>query len=61
LNALRSADVVIPDEFSSIMTQQSYLLRWLLNHDPAKRPTSLELLQSDYLPPPQVNLFCDNF
>lgn len=25
--------------------------RWLLNHDPSQRPTSQELLVSDYLPP----------
>ena len=34
--------------------QQSYLIKWLLDHDPSLRPTSVELLQSDYLPPPQV-------
>jgi len=28
--------------------------RWLLDHDPTQRPTSLELLQSDYLPPPHI-------
>ena len=27
---------------------------WLLNHDPNERPTSKELLQSDYIPPPQM-------
>ncbi len=30
------------------------MIRWLLDHDPVKRPTSKELLQSDYLPPPQM-------
>lgn len=28
--------------------------RWLLDHQHTKRPTSLELLQSDYLPPPHL-------
>lgn len=31
---------------------QSQIIRWLLNHDPARRPTSKELLGSDLLPPP---------
>ena len=33
---------------------QAYIIRWLLNHDPVKRPTSKELLKCDYLPPPQM-------
>lgn len=28
--------------------------RWLLNHDPSQRPTSQELLTSEYLPPLQL-------
>lgn len=31
-----------------------FCLRWLLNHDPSQRPTSVEILQSNYLPPPQM-------
>ena len=27
---------------------------WLLNHDPALRPTAQELLRSELLPPPQM-------
>jgi translation initiation factor 2-alpha kinase 4 len=34
--------------------QQVFLIRWMLDHDPSKRPNSRELLMSDYLPPPQV-------
>ena len=30
------------------------MIRWLLNHDPEERPTAQELLQSKYLPPPQM-------
>lgn len=30
------------------------LCRWLLNHDPCKRPNSTEVLQSQYIPPPQL-------
>ena len=40
--------------FRTLGDQQSYLIKWLLDHDPSLRPTSVELLQSDYLPPPQV-------
>ncbi|KPP64993.1 hypothetical protein Z043_116615, partial [Scleropages formosus] len=30
------------------------VISWLLNHDPAMRPTAQELLKSDLLPPPQM-------
>ena len=33
---------------------QCHIIRWLLNHDPNERPTSKELLQSEYVPPPQM-------
>ena len=33
---------------------QAKIIRWLLNHDPGLRPTSAELLQSELLPPPQL-------
>jgi len=29
-------------------------MEWLLNHDPALRPTAQELLKSELLPPPQM-------
>lgn len=35
---------------------QEQLLRLLLDHDPAKRPTSKELLQSEFIPPPQMEV-----
>uniref|UniRef100_A0A8C3YAW8 non-specific serine/threonine protein kinase n=1 Tax=Catharus ustulatus TaxID=91951 RepID=A0A8C3YAW8_CATUS len=30
------------------------VITWLLNHDPAARPTAVELLKSEHLPPPQM-------
>lgn len=30
------------------------MIKWLLNHDPALRPTAQELLKSELLPPPQM-------
>ncbi|KAM9202214.1 eIF-2-alpha kinase GCN2 isoform 2-T2 [Dugong dugon] len=35
-------------------TKQKSVISWLLNHDPAKRPTATELLKSELLPPPQM-------
>ena len=52
LSALRTKDIILPSEFADPL--QTKIIRWLLHHDPSSRPTSLELLQSDYLPPPQV-------
>ncbi|XP_036039268.1 eIF-2-alpha kinase GCN2 isoform X2 [Onychomys torridus] len=34
--------------------KQKSVISWLLNHDPAKRPTATELLKSELLPPPQM-------
>uniref|UniRef100_A0A8D1R8Q1 non-specific serine/threonine protein kinase n=1 Tax=Sus scrofa TaxID=9823 RepID=A0A8D1R8Q1_PIG len=48
LNQLR--DVCIK---SSLEFDKS-VISWLLNHDPAKRPTATELLKSELLPPPQM-------
>ncbi|XP_050296030.1 eIF-2-alpha kinase GCN2 isoform X2 [Anthonomus grandis grandis] len=49
LTKLRMKEVLLPDDFC---TKKQFLIKWLLNHDIAKRPTSLELLQSEHLPPP---------
>ncbi len=57
LSDLRSAEVKLPKDFDeSLLVQQAYIIRWLLSHDPSSRPNSQELLSSDYLPPPQVNI-----
>ena len=55
ITKLRTADIEVPTDSDTILTSiQINIIKWLLNHDPAKRPNSQELLQSDYLPPPQV-------
>ena len=57
LTDLRSKDVKLPrgeGEDGALTEDQKTLLKWLLDHDPAKRPTSAQLLQSHFLPPPQV-------
>jgi translation initiation factor 2-alpha kinase 4 len=33
---------------------QTSILKMLMNHDPSQRPTSAELLKSEYMPPPQL-------
>ncbi|CAL1531308.1 unnamed protein product [Lymnaea stagnalis] len=53
INNLRQANILLPDDFNSEeFGNQAKIIRWLLNHDPALRPTSKELLSSDLLPPP---------
>ncbi|XP_064621826.1 eIF-2-alpha kinase GCN2-like isoform X2 [Lineus longissimus] len=55
LSNLRQATIELPDDFDEIeMPNQVAVIRWMLQHDPVNRPTSQELLQSDYLPPPQM-------
>ncbi|KAG8238101.1 hypothetical protein J437_LFUL012208 [Ladona fulva] len=55
LMSIRLKDIIMPADLNeSDMPQQYHIIRWLLNHDPNKRPTSLELLQSDFFPPPQL-------
>lgn len=55
LSAIRSEDIEFPDDFDqNVMMQHTNLIRWMLNHDPTKRPNTQELLQSDFLPPPLV-------
>ncbi|XP_066996679.1 eIF-2-alpha kinase GCN2 [Anabrus simplex] len=54
LLSVRSKDIILPQDFSDELPQKVYIIKWLLSHDPSQRPTSLELLQSDYVPPPQL-------
>ncbi|KAF5288488.1 hypothetical protein FQA39_LY15417 [Lamprigera yunnana] len=55
LSGLRIKDVLLPSDFKTKeYHKQEILIRWLLNHDVSKRPTSQELLQSELVPPPVV-------
>jgi len=55
LTQLRSLDTHLPADWDhNSHVQQTYIVKWLLNHDPMVRPTSDELLNSDWLPPIQV-------
>ncbi|KAL1916270.1 uncharacterized protein VTP21DRAFT_5887 [Calcarisporiella thermophila] len=51
LRDLRKPEILFPREFPQKMTEQATIIRWCLNHVPKNRPTSLELLQSEHLPP----------
>ncbi|KAM5235707.1 eIF-2-alpha kinase GCN2 [Ctenodactylus gundi] len=49
------ASPTFPEDFDDgARTKQKSVITWLLNHDPAKRPTATELLKSELLPPPQM-------
>ncbi|XP_060031085.1 eIF-2-alpha kinase GCN2 isoform X2 [Erinaceus europaeus] len=56
LNELRDPTLPkFPEDFGDgEHTKQRSVISWLLNHDPAKRPTATELLRSELLPPPQM-------
>lgn len=53
LSAIRSKDIVFPSDFKKPENEKKeILIRWLLDHDISKRPTSQEVLQSELIPPP---------
>ncbi|XP_040188349.1 eIF-2-alpha kinase GCN2 isoform X1 [Rana temporaria] len=55
LSMLRQSSIVFPNDFENPeMEKQRKVITWLLNHDPASRPTAMELLKCDLLPPPQL-------
>ncbi|XP_074959292.1 eIF-2-alpha kinase GCN2 isoform X3 [Phalacrocorax aristotelis] len=55
LGQLRLPTIVFPKDFDEIKhAKQRLVITWLLNHDPAARPTAVELLKSEHLPPPQM-------
>ncbi|KAG8220630.1 kinase-like domain-containing protein [Butyriboletus roseoflavus] len=48
---LRKPEVYFPRDWETHRTKQKEIISWLLRHDPAKRPSALELSQSSLLPP----------
>ncbi|XP_040984362.1 eIF-2-alpha kinase GCN2 isoform X4 [Aquila chrysaetos chrysaetos] len=55
LGQLRLPTTVFPKDFDEVKhAKQRLVITWLLNHDPAARPTAVELLKSEHLPPPQM-------
>ncbi|NXP47980.1 E2AK4 kinase, partial [Heliornis fulica] len=55
LGQLRLPTIVFPKDFDEVKhAKQRLVIAWLLNHDPAARPTAVELLKSEHLPPPQM-------
>ena len=52
IRELRKPEITFPKNFDTQKyAEQTFVIRWLLNHDPKQRPTSLQLLQSRYIPP----------
>ncbi|XP_029349412.1 eIF-2-alpha kinase GCN2 [Echeneis naucrates] len=55
LSQLRVESIIFPEDFAMYERgTQRKVIQWLLNHDPALRPTTQELLKSELLPPPQM-------
>ncbi|XP_016144906.1 eIF-2-alpha kinase GCN2 [Sinocyclocheilus grahami] len=55
LSQLRKESINFPEDFNENESEmQTKVISWLLTHDPALRPTAVELLKSDLLPPPQM-------
>lgn len=55
LSQLRAEPIYFPEDFHTYeQGTQRKVIEWLLNHDPALRPTAQELLKSELLPPPQM-------
>ncbi|KAM6131451.1 LOW QUALITY PROTEIN: eIF-2-alpha kinase GCN2 [Pterocles gutturalis] len=53
LGQLRLPTIVFP-EVDEVKHATRSVISWLLNHDPAARPTAVELLKGEHLPPPQM-------
>lgn len=53
ISNLRQPSVQLPPDWSG-HTAEADIIRKLLSHDPAKRPTAKALLESDFLPPAAV-------
>ncbi|KAA1478685.1 Serine/threonine-protein kinase [Dentipellis sp. KUC8613] len=48
---LRKPEIFFPGDWDPTRTRQRQIITWLLQHDPAHRPTALELSQSNLMPP----------
>lgn len=48
---LRLPSIALPPKTEGLSENMKSILKWLLQHDPKKRPDSSELLASDYIPP----------
>mgnify|MGYP002379548290 CR=1 FL=1 len=53
LTALRNSNE-FPKDFEAKFPMEAELIQWLLQEDPNARPTTMELLKSDLLPPKLV-------
>lgn len=51
VTGLRSKSIAVPNLFASKFKQQTRIITALLSHSPKERPSALQLLQSDWLPP----------
>ncbi|XP_041668498.1 eIF-2-alpha kinase GCN2 [Cheilinus undulatus] len=55
LSQLRVEPIIFPEDYTAFeQGTQRKVIEWLLNHDPALRPTTQELLKSELLPPLQL-------
>ncbi|XP_051868966.1 LOW QUALITY PROTEIN: eIF-2-alpha kinase GCN2-like [Pristis pectinata] len=55
LSKLRMPTIEFPEDFGEEKcSKQRLIIGWLLDHDPTKRPTAVELLKSEQLPPLQM-------
>ncbi|KAG9336525.1 hypothetical protein JZ751_002872 [Albula glossodonta] len=55
LSQLRTEAIEFPEDFVEYESgTQRKVIGWLLSHDPALRPTAVELLKSELLPPSQM-------
>ncbi|XP_054720809.1 eIF-2-alpha kinase GCN2-like [Uloborus diversus] len=52
ISNLRHRDIVFPAKASEMLTEEMLqIIKWLLQHDVTKRPSSNELITSKYIPP----------
>jgi translation initiation factor 2-alpha kinase 4 len=47
---IRKPEIIFPSGWPSARVRQRNIITWLLQHEPASRPTALELSQSDLMP-----------